>query len=305
MRINISINVLYIMESPELIKTFINIGKYKFQILDNTLSLRGKIYGRNFKIGGNYSDCVNVSVSYDENNQPISAQIPHIMHDPECSIDNPLDHGQGSVIMIKTLFDYIHTQLPSITHIKFEDKSNIECATEDEIKRSSLFKKRGSLVYPIPLYYFSIAFNGKTWYEKNFNARQKDENKHISYHRKVKHLLYSREPKINTSFMQFLTIAMPPIEIVSELEKYYINTETYGDFFQSIPKHERCRLVGVWISTFMEYHLKDVFSNANWVIDMPLYNKGGNRSTRKYYCPKGRIRHYITYKNFGVDVHDI
>jgi hypothetical protein len=82
--------------------------------------------------------------------------------------------------MIKTLLEYVHKQLPTISEINFEDKSNIECATDIEKEKKSKFIKKGTIIYPIPLYYFSIAFNGETWYEKNFNAIQQNENKHIS-----------------------------------------------------------------------------------------------------------------------------
>jgi len=311
----------------------VNIGRYTFQIIDNTLSMRDQIYCRNFKIGGNNLDCVNVSIKYNEN-KPISGYIPHILYDPDCSDEFPLylcssklptqsadlngkdnsyhalekcegvERGQGSVIMIKTLLNYIHEQIPTITEIDFEDKSNIECATEYEIKnKSSRFRKKGTNIYPIPLYYFSIAFNGQTWYEKNFNARQKNIEKHKKYKEKINNLLYSQEEKENTSFLQFLQIAQPPIEIIDQLENYYNKSITFGDFFQSIPKMDRCKLVRDWISTFMSYHLRDVFENSDWIIELPFrITNGGRKNTRKYYCPKGRIIHNKTYKDFGIDV---
>lgn len=286
----------------EPIKTEVNVGKYKFIITDNTLSAREEIYCRNFKIGGNHSDCVNVSISY-KNNEPISASMPHIIYDPECSMDTPLDRGGGSVIMIKTLLQHIHAELPSITEVLFEDKSNIECASEIQ-KNAAKARKRGTNIYPIPLYYFSIAFNGKTWYEKHFNARQKNESKHTAYKTKIASLLYSEEIKKSTEFIEFLRIAQPPVEIIEELEAYYNKSATFSDFFTSIPHIDRCRLVRDWISTFMEHHLRDLFSNKDWVIDIPFLIKGGKRNTKKYYCPKG-IRHTKTYKDFGVDVNDI
>ena len=44
----------------------INEGKYRFKIVSNQLKNKdGEIYCYSFKIGGNYSDCVNVSISYD------------------------------------------------------------------------------------------------------------------------------------------------------------------------------------------------------------------------------------------------
>ena len=175
------------------ITTTVKVGKYTFKIIDNTLSLREQIYCRNFKIGGNQTDCVNVSISYNQN-QPIAAVIPHIVSDDaDCAEDIPLERGHGSVIMIKTLLHHIHKQLPTITEVRFGDKSTIECAPD---------------IYPIPLYYFSIAFNGKTWYEKYFNARQSDTNKHDKYRSTIKNLLYSEEliffpivPKVSYRFL--------------------------------------------------------------------------------------------------------
>lgn len=278
-------------------KTTLHVGKYTFQIIDNTLSMREQIYCRNFKIGGNNSDCVNVSITYNQN-KPVSASIPHIVYDPDCSIDIPLDRGQGSVIMIQTLLHYIHQQIPTITEVNFEDKSNIECATEYEIQ------KKGTNVYPIPLYYFSIAFNEETWYEKHFNARQKDKNKHAKYREQIDNLLHSKKLKSNTSFLQFLEISNPPIEMIEELEQYYNHSVTFGKFFQSMPKIDRCKLVRDWISIFMTYYLKDVFENTDWIIELPTTMKGGRTKTRKYYCPKGRIlyNHNKTYKDFGINV---
>ena len=94
-------------------KTMVTSGPYTFQIIDNTLLSRDKteIYSRNFKIGGTYPDCVNVSVIY-ENNNPVDACMPNLFSDPECSFSQPLDKGDGTVIMIKTLLRYVYTQLP-------------------------------------------------------------------------------------------------------------------------------------------------------------------------------------------------
>ena len=275
----------------ETIKTIINLDKYTFQITDDTLSTREQIYCRNFKISDNNSHYINVSISYSKN-EAVSASISKIIYDEDCSIDTPLDKDEGSITMITSLFQYIHKQVPTITEVRFEDNSNIECIDENEI----------------PLYYFSIAFNGETWYEKHFNARQKDKTKHDKYKAKINDLLHSTQVKTNTSFIQFLQIAKPPIEIIDELEKYYIASNTFGLFFQSIPKKHRCRLLRDWISSFMEYHLDNLFSNTSWIIELPVMLKGGKsgkNNTRKYYCPKGIIKHTKTYKDFGVDVFDL
>jgi hypothetical protein len=270
----------------ETIETIINTGKYTFQITDNTLSAREQIYCRKVIISGNNSHYVNMSISYNQK-PPIYASISHIAYDTEYSTNIPLDRDDGVITMLKILFRYIHKHLPTITEVRFEDNSNIEFVDENSV----------------PLYYFSIAFNGETWYEKHFNARQKDKNKHSKYKAKVNDLLYSIHVKTNTSFIEFLTIATPPMEIIDELEKYYSNSDTFGGFFQSIPKKDRCRLVRDWISTFMEYYLSNVFSNTGWIIELPIILNGGK--TRKYYCPKTRVRHNKTYNDIGVDITDI
>ena len=274
-----------------------------YRIKDNTSIYDGRIIGRTIKIVGNSSDCIDISITY-KDNSPISACIPYISYDSECSIDTPLDRGRGSVIMIRTLCQYVYRQLPTIREILFEDKSNIECATEDEIRKSSKTRKKGTHVKPIPLYFFSIAFNGETWYEKYFRARQLDNQKHTRYKTKIHELLHSIELKTSISFLQFLEIIHPPSLIIDELQRYYMASSTFGTFFQSIPKNDRCRLVGDWISDFMLHFLKGVFHNTDWVIDLPISTEGGKSKSRKYYCPKGKIRYTRTFRNFGIDPTD-
>jgi hypothetical protein len=190
----------------------INVGKYKFKIIDNTLLSRDQIiYSRNFKIGGNISDCVNISIRYIQG-KPVSAYIP--LWELRSPMTPPsIENVKGIISMVKTLLNYVNIKIPTITEVSFEDKSNIECATDNT--------KKVTNICPIPLYYFSIAFNGETWYEKHFNARQKDINKHTKYKEKINKLLYFEEEKSNTTFLQFLEIAQPPKHLYDELEKYY------------------------------------------------------------------------------------
>jgi len=298
------------MDQPK--KIMITSGPYKFQIIDNSLFSRDgtEIYSRNFKIGGTYPDCVNISIIY-ENNKPMDATIPILLSDPGCSFDRALEKGGGAIIMIKTLLQYVYTQLPTLTHIKFDDKSSIECATEEE-KKGQKNKKRGTYVKPIPLYYFSILFNCQTWYEKYFNATQKDEVRHRKYRTKVNEFLYSPEFKTNMHFDRFVSLFDKKEEEMTELYEYYNNANNFSDFFQSIPKQHRCRLVGPWIEQFMKFILKDVFYNENWIIHFPVEMSGGNNKTRnkknktiKYYLPKGIITNDFQSKSISISPEDI
>jgi len=172
--------------------------------------------------------------------------------------------------MLRTLFEYIHKQIPNITQMMFEDNTTIEG----------------------PLCHFYMAFYGETWFEKHFNARQSDQIKHAAYKTKLHNVLHSKVLKNDTKFIDFLQISRPDIDLVDELEPCYAAASTFGEFFQSIPKEAN------WTTHFMEYYLQgDVFSNTNWIIELPLEKRDEPCiSTHK-------IRYSKTYKDFGVDVY--
>ena len=274
----------------EPIKTIVKSGKYKFQITDNTLLYGGQIYSRNFKIGSIGAECVDISISYKDNSPTNASILPNY---PDYSNEIQFDRGHCYAAMVRALLSHIHTQIPTITEVEFDDQSNIECEEDDNPT--------------ILLYYFSIAFNGETWYEKHFNARQKDSNKHSEYKTRINTMLNEPETKSAIPFLKFLQMTAPPSEIVEELRGYYERAETFGSFFQSIPKEDRCRLVRDWIGVFVSSQLKGVFNNSDWIIDIPtLINGGGKRNTRKrYYCPKCRVYRNTTYKDIGIDVMDV
>lgn len=80
----------------------VRVGNYLFVISESVNVWNGTIINKTYKIGGNIADCANVSVNF-INNIAVSANIPYIMYDEECSIDNTLDKGTGSMIMITHL----------------------------------------------------------------------------------------------------------------------------------------------------------------------------------------------------------
>lgn len=263
-------------------------------VTDSTLSYDGRIYGQNFTVrttsGVESKGCVldpsasdeavNLGISY-KDDTPVSARIlPSYPEDP------PLDNEVGLVAMFDALLNHIHDKIPEIREVEFEDNTSIECGENARI----------------PLHYFSIAFNGKTWYEYWFNARQKNLESYNKYKRAVNVLLNSLNTKTEMSFFRFLEISNPPMEIIEELEMYYERSITFGRFFKSIPVEDRCRLVGGWIGEFMKLGLADAFDTREWVIglfDMPIMRG------HEYYCPKGRIFRNTTYRDYGVNAMDV
>jgi hypothetical protein len=269
--------------------TTVDVGDYQFRIIDKTLeSPKHGIYGRNFKIGGNFLECISVSIKYDDEQNPISAFMNELIYDYNWEIQ--LDQN-GYILLLKTLLNHVHTQLPMITKVKLEDRSMIDFAEGREI----------------PLKYFSIAFNGVTWYEKYFHARLADHDKHSLYREKVQELLYSPELKTSISFVKFLYLAQPQIGLdIVVLEKYYDKSTTFGDFFQSMNEPDRCDMVRSWIKKFMSHYLKEVFcdkiyDNEKWIITLPVtVDQEG-----EYYCPSEPIIHYTPRYGVGVDPCDV
>ena len=281
--------------------TEITVGKYRFIILDNTLEYDGRIFSRSFKIGSkNYTDCVNVSVSYNSDNRPNKAHIPTLVGHRLCATDNNLESGEWSILMIKTILRYIHEKIPEITNVSFEDFSKLECGTDEE-KLAKHSRALGTHAFPVSLFYFSLAFNGITWYEKHFNAKL-EYDRYQKYREGVRIILYNKESKMD--FEQFLAISTPQQhEQILELKQYYEKADTYHQFFSSIPQKRRCPLVRNWIHTFMAHVLKDIFQHTDWFIDINTMDAspitGGKRNTRKkskkcdtYYCPNTRIYRY-------------
>ena len=273
-----------------------------FRIIDNINMEGGEIYSRSFKIGGEYKDCVNLTVHYNENQQAETAKIPTLLYDPECSLGKLLKKEGGTVIMIKALLRHVHKEIPEITQFLFDDKSTIECGTADELYRKRT-RRRGTHAYPLSLTYFSMVHHGVTWYEKNFNARQANHATHRHYRASIKEWLTS--PSYKHEFIGFLRIASPTQDIAEQLRPYYESTTTYGDFFAAIPKGDRCRLLRGWLEPFMKTQVP--VSNQDWVIDIETMDtppewmfssvkKGGMRRTRK------RRTRTIRLSNYGNDV---
>jgi hypothetical protein len=280
--------------------SILDAGGYRFTVKDSIQRApNGMIYSRNFQIGGTYPDCVNVSIKYNNEGKAIEAKIPTLMYDPECASGIPLSRKGGSVIMIKTLLRHIHSVIPEITIFNVDDKSTIECGTEEEI-RQKRHRKRGTHAVPVTLYYFSIAFNGVTWYEKYFNAKYSDP---VVYKKYRDHVTYFREKEPLKPFEEFLLEAQPPMDVIRELEPLYRGSTTYEQFFTAIPSESRCRHARKWLIGFIEEKMKGVFTNKDWIINTETMdsvvqsgglqrrrNRNDRRKTRRRRVPQAYPR---------------
>lgn len=130
---------------------------------------------------------------------------------------------------------YIHQKYPSITKFTFEDYSNIDCEEIDLTKKPPRKNRQ-----PLNLAFFSILYHSKTWYEKHFDAKMEDDKKYKLYRENLKFLV---DPDQRPSFTLFSRAAQLPKDQESILEPLYKSSKIYREFFNKIPKKERCNLM--------------------------------------------------------------
>jgi hypothetical protein len=297
----------------------INVGSYTFKIVDKSSLHEGRTYCRRFTIKSEFAEhdsieCVEVVVSH-RDSQPVYAEI-NLSHDN--SVDTHIDGGKFSVILRNALFHYVREKIPSISEIRVEDTTSFASAHDIAVS------KKGSDHFfgPVAFYYFSIAFNGKTWYEHHFGARLRNPEKHEAYRKKVDWFLYSKELKSSVDYTTFIRIDITSFlqmnydtvlksentfELIDELEAYYNDPSavTFADFFQLIPKQDRCRLVGRCMFRVMRHFFGDAFSNSDWVIDIPAVTNVVKTNEELYYCPEGRFWDAPWFPGLGVRPEDL
>jgi hypothetical protein len=271
-----------------LLEKYVNIqyGNHIFQITEKTSVYHDEILYTTLQIGEYSQYCINVFINY-KNTIPSSARMTDYVYDEEIVGENVLQN------MIRILLAYIKENYPTITEIEYNDMSSVDCDTD--VEHTTYLK-------PLALYNLSIAYNGQTWYEHYFGARQKNKEKQTKYRDCVQIIFHDKASK-SIKFNEFIQIALVPSYLWDELIEYYRSAETYSDFFHSIPESERCRLLRPWIDVFMRHYLEDVFSNSEWIIPLTVKTHCDQKST--FYVPE-QILLYTVYQNdIGVSMDDL
>lgn len=261
----------------------VKVGKYTFVITENVMSFNDMIISHTFKIGGSYDDCMSVSYTY-RGLTPISAKLMTANYEPECSLGTSLEKGGGTALMLKTLLRYVYKKIPSIKIFTFEDMSHIDCEEKDLSKPPPR-----KLSKPLSLSYLSIAYNSSTWYEKYFDAKMTDSNRYREY--KIM-LEFLTNPSKKVDFITFLQIAKPPKDQYEYLEPLYNMSNTYRDFFKSIPFDDRCNILFSWLVGFMDYYFGSHYSPFKWQIDVtsPKISNDGLRGGRKRFRKRQTVK---------------
>lgn len=254
----------------------VNAGRYRFKIIKNIMKHSDRIINHTYKIGGDlcgratkeylstfgeedYEDCIGISYKY-SNNIPVSVSLPYLLYEPECSVGSDLQRGQGTELIIKTAIRYAYNDVPDLPIFTFDDMSHIDCIAKDLTTPPPRKPSK-----KVNLSYFSIAYNGMTWYEARFNAKMIHNEAYNNY---KKSLEFLTDPKAKLPFEGFLEITQPSSEQIAILEPIYARTATYRQMFEEIPEAIRCDTLYMWISSFMKHYIGHTFSEKGWKIDV-------------------------------------
>jgi hypothetical protein len=129
----------------------------------------------------------------------------------------------------------------------------------------------------------------------------KNQVKYNQYKTRVNEFLHNKDKKPEQFIDFYRNISPIPDYIRDELVNYYNTSNNFAEFFKSIPKSERCKLLRPWLERYMSSYFGKTFSNTGWIIPLQPTTLGGKK-TRKhknakqitksnsFYIPKQIIR---------------
>lgn len=243
-----------------------------FEVTIKTTEYEGRIINKLIKVGGQkFKECVNITIEY-RNEKPYKAKIPHIQSEPECGFAFTLKEGT-TPSMIKAAIQYSQFKFNDVILYEFDDGSNIDCeSTEDKEPPRHLQK-------PFSLAHLYIALHLKTWYEYHFNAEMIDKIKFEEYRKAIENLNKKiKETVIDNleikSYNNFIDVASLSTELqINQLKKYFNPEITWTQFFNTIPKKQRCELFFNWLPSFINKLINKKYSGDDWVINYTKMNK--------------------------------
>jgi hypothetical protein len=74
--------------------------------------------------------------------------------DISCSMNEPFEKGEDTIMIIKLMLTYIHNKYPQVKYVSFTDMSTKECDDGSSVNLAAM----------------KLLTDGKTWYEAHFNA---------------------------------------------------------------------------------------------------------------------------------------
>lgn len=195
--------------------------------------------------------------------------------------------------MLRSSILFFYNIYEKTDYITLKDISTIKCS---------------SIKISLPLYDF-IEY-GKTWYERNFNAKIDEKKYRIILNNIWKMLNLKIVESINMSFEEFnerfilindrkyniknSSISyINSIKISEKIKKYYDINKSLYDFFHQIRQNEKCEIFYLWLETFFAYIWKKVCK----MLDLK-YLENINISNLEWKIKKNDIKNYDPIKIF-------
>ncbi len=257
----------------------------KFKILDLiTLDHNNNKMYHNIRIGGKKEGCIVIEV--DEKDYGLSenykiAHITSIEYNKNCNKDGNLQSGEGTIEMILFSLNVTQHLCPWVTVFSLRDASARMCQENGpEINLSDM----------------SIALYGKTWYERHFNAKIKNNDTYELYKRFLKKLK-SKTFKNASPYEKFSRAFN--IKFSENIVLIYNNSETFKTFFknlnETLSKEDICLLLQPWISKF----IRDLILERNFLIENEWIIKNNKIDIELDSIEEGQYRQYGgKFKNF-------
>jgi len=206
-------------------------------------------------IGDKQQQCIFFTIQRDVNDDDIyQAKLVNLAYFETCSIFNKLERGNGTILMLCAMKEYLQAVHPYVKQFVLEDFSQIECKLSNKQKKISLTNS-----------YFVLY--RKTWYEKHLNAipQQFDEQMYqpVKDQFSNKHLFVPFD-----EFRREYLYDITDTELISSLQEIHNKSTTYDDFFSFIQKetlYQRCYLLTDWLQVFMDKFVR-LFLVGEWKV---------------------------------------
>lgn len=203
-------------------------------------------YNYTINVGGkDFTACLEIFIDKPDNPFYNLPKLQQVYSEPECWQDlghkgNTVDLIKGSLQLCQMLF--------GVSQFYFEDASQIECGTTNMSQAPPR-----KFETPLSLAHLTLAKYAQTWYETNFNAFLRDPTRRNEYQKAVHSLL--DDSKKNMDFKTMAQHARLNTVQIADLESLYTTSNSWRDFFSSIPKNKQCDMFLKWLPHFLDEHV--------------------------------------------------
>lgn len=228
----------------------------------------------NLYFGGMEKWCTHVQLIREPLSSPKSlGYLIKVRYDSLCSLSKNTERSGNTVMIVKTMLQYIADKYPTVTQLQFNDLSQRTCDNQTEAFL-------GVMTY---------LYLGKTWYMKHFNATIHPDS--VSFMEQAVDKL--NRAKIENKWEKMrLTITnkegyIPMTDV--EMGKLYDSSPTWQVFFRTILNSADislfCMFFSEWQDTFIQMYFNNLVSVS---FLMPVVSQGFEYKINEYRAEGGR-----------------